>query len=208
MPEVDTAASVLEAGGIVAFPTETFYGLAVLPHHHEAVEKLLALKARAGGQGIPLIASSSAAADRLVDPETEELASLRETLQRQFWPGPLTLVVAAHQSSTSFHEGIFGPDESLAVRVSSRLEARELAARVGGVITATSANPHGLPPSDSSAVVRGYFPEMYVLEEYTDFERHQLPSTILDIRTIPSKVIREGAVSRSVLGRMLPGLLP
>jgi L-threonylcarbamoyladenylate synthase len=130
------AVGTLRAGGVVAYPTDTFYGLAVDPRSDAAVRRLFDLKARDERSAIALIAAN---------PEQAEGAGSFGPLERRlaaaFWPGPLTIVVpmAAGMSRLLSSSGTLG------VRVPDHPAARALAAAFGGCITATSANVSGRP---------------------------------------------------------------
>src|SRR5512141_1412395 len=87
---IDTAAEVIRAGGVVAYPTDTFYGLAVDPRNRDAVLRLFALKGRPGSSALTLIAADveQARAAGKFDAQADTLAA-------RWWPGPLTIVVPA-----------------------------------------------------------------------------------------------------------------
>ncbi|MBE3132412.1 MAG: Sua5/YciO/YrdC/YwlC family protein, partial [Acidobacteria bacterium] len=84
------AADLIARGGVIAFPTDTFYGLAVDPRRVEAVGALYRIKGRETGQPVALVAASQAQVDACVG----RLPELGQRLARRFWPGPLTLVIA------------------------------------------------------------------------------------------------------------------
>lgn len=192
----------IRTGEIVVFPTETFYGLAVDPALPAAVEKLLALKERGISAGVPLIISKSDIADSWAADADEKARQKRLELQERFWPGPLTVVLALKpEAKEMLHAGIFGPGETVAVRVSSGATAQALAEAAGGAITATSANPHGQPPAGKAEQARQYFPTLFVLED--DATQSALPSTIIDSRGFPFRILREGAIPASELGDFL-----
>ncbi len=188
------AGEQLRGGAVVAFPTETFYGLAAIPSCAAAVDLLCEMKGRELGAGIPLIASSSAAIEALIDAEEPGVRARREALQQEFWPGPLTIVCSAARAVGEIHQSVFGPDATLAFRISSRCEAHSLAEYAGGVITATSANRRGEPPSEESADVARYFPELCIMAESEAFTPHTLPSTIIDVRSAEFRILRAGAI--------------
>ena len=205
---IAAAAALLTSGSIVAFPTETFFGLAVLPGLPDAVDRLAELKSRGLDQGIPLILDSAERVGPLLLPgESPDLRRSREEIQARFWPGPLSLVIAADETACGYAPLVYGPGRSLAVRVSPHATARALAEAVGGPITATSANPHGAPPPCSRADVEHYYPEIFIVDGCCGAEepgtdklgQSQRPSTLLDVRTFPFKVLREGAVSLTEL---------
>ena len=133
------AAAVLAAGGLVAYPTDTFYGLAADPRNVEAVRKLFDAKGRSPDQASPLIAATSAQAEQAV-----EFTDAARILATHFWPGPLSLVLPARPS---VQRAVLGGGETAAVRVPDHSIARALAGAAGFCITATSANRSGGPPA-------------------------------------------------------------
>lgn len=187
-PALRQAADALLAGRIVAYPTDTLYGLGVDPAQAPAVERLCRLKARPAGAGIPLIAASLVQ----VESGVGALPALGRRLAERFWPGPLTLVVDPQQA---FPPGVCGSDGSVAVRVPRGAVARRLATFCRGPITATSANLAGRPPAATAAgVVAGLGAAVaVVLEQPTPLTGP--PSTIVDVRGRRPRLVREGAVA-------------
>jgi L-threonylcarbamoyladenylate synthase len=142
---IAVAVGVLRRGGVVAYPTDTLYGLAVDPASAAALDRLFQVKKRERGRAVPLIAATveqACAAAHLTE------GDLR--LARAFWPGPLALVVRA-RAALSRHA--IAADGTVAVRVPDHPIARGLAASFGACITATSANLSGAPPTASAAEV-------------------------------------------------------
>ena len=136
---IETGRDALRAGGVVAYPTDTLYALAVDPHSDTAVAKLFSVKERDPRVPVALIAAdASQARDAGVfgDAETR--------LAEAFWPGPLTIVVpAAPGLSRALSAGL----GTVGVRVPAHIVARSLASAFGACITATSANLSGRPPA-------------------------------------------------------------
>jgi L-threonylcarbamoyladenylate synthase len=126
---------VLLSGGIVAYPTDTLYGLAVDPRRDDAVERLFAVKGRAQGVAVPLIAGGIVQAA-----QAGELGPRERQLAQAFWPGPLSIVVPAQAIVSQL---ALGGGETVAVRVPAQPVARALASAFGFCVTATSANPSG-----------------------------------------------------------------
>ena len=182
------AADALIAGGIVAYPTDTLYGLGVDPAQAPAVERLCRLKTRSSGAGMPLIAASLGQVESGAGP----LPPLGRRLAARFWPGPLTLVLAPE---APFAAGVCAADGSVAIRVPRGLAARRLAALCGGPITATSANLAGRRPAATAAeVVEGLGAAVSLaLEQPTALAGP--PSTIVDVRGRAPRLVREGAVA-------------
>jgi len=132
------AAEILRAGGAVAYPTETFYGLGTLASSAAGVARLAAAKLRPSDRPLPLVAADRDMAFSLAA-RREPLA---ERLADRFWPGPLTLVLEA---APGLPPEIAGSGR-VGVRVPGCDVARELSRLAGGPITSTSANLSGGPP--------------------------------------------------------------
>ena len=138
---LDKAVQVIESGGVVAFPTETFYGLAVDPENVSSVQKLFKVKGRDSAKAIPLIAADVVQ----VESRISSLSVNELHLANCFWPGPLALVIRASENlASNLHAG------TVAVRVPGHTMARMLVSQVGRPITATSANMSGTLPAISA----------------------------------------------------------
>ncbi len=195
---LDEAVAALRAGEIVAFPTETFYGLAVDPESPAALERLIAAKGREPDKPIALIAPDSAAAFALF----REVPPAARRLAERFWPGPLTLVMPAR---AGLHPALIG-EYGVGVRVSPHAVASALARGFGRSITATSANLAGRPATTDAAEVRRTFnAKLKVLLEYTEPPRHTSPSTVVTLVGDTIKVLREGALELATLRAALNG---
>ncbi len=140
--EIAEAVEVLRAGGIVAYPTDTLYGLAVDPRREDAVARLFRAKGRAPASAVALIA---AALDQVC--AAGELGPEHLRLAAAFWPGPLTMVVPAH---SAIARSALGGGSTVGIRVPAHPVARALAYAHGYCITATSANRSGEPPASSA----------------------------------------------------------
>lgn len=149
--ELVKAAEVISGGGVVAFPTETFYGLAVDPFNVGALERLFRLKERSGDKPVLVLIDKIERLPRLAS----KIPGQYRKLIAGFWPGPLTLVFAG---LAQLPDLLTDADGTVGVRLSSHPIARRLAMVVGGVITGTSANPSGLPAAVSAAQVKEMFP--------------------------------------------------
>ncbi len=136
----EEAVSRLRCGGVVVFPTETSYSLGCKAGDRDAVSRLMALKRRPDGRPLPVLLPSLRALQRH-QPETPLLA-----LAQQFWPGPLTLVVAAFPGLAT---SITGDTNMVGVRVSGHPVAARIALALGEPIVATSANRSGQPAPSS-----------------------------------------------------------
>ena len=186
--DLTAAADALRTGGIVAFPTETFYGLAVDPRSAPAVERVFALKGRSSGQALPLIAAGV----EQVATQVGTLSPLARRLADRAWPGPLTLIIAA---SPALCEHVHRSTGKVAVRVTADPVARALAERAGHPITSTSANLSGETPAvTADAVARAFDDRLDVL---IDAGRTPggLPSTIVDATGDTPLLVRAGIVA-------------
>lgn len=181
------AVETLAAGGIVAFPTDTLYGLAVDPRNEQAVDRLFRVKGRSSDHALPLVAADFAQAQQV-----GVLPPLARRLATQFWPGPLTLVVRA---TAGLAPSVHAESGKVAVRVPAHLVARELARLVDHPITSTSANRSGeSPPATADAVVAMLGNEIDLVLDAGETSGG-LPSTIVDVTGAPMRLVRAGAVS-------------
>ncbi len=197
---VATAADALRRGLVVAYPTDTLYGLAVDPASAEAVTRLFALKGRALDKAIPLIA---AGLDQVRAWTT--MTALAERLAAAFWPGPLTLVVA---SSERFDARVRGEGGTVAIRVPGQAIARQLAEAAGRPVTSTSANPSGVPPTADPDEVARALPSVDLLID-GGMAPGGAPSTIVDATGTTPVLLRAGAIAwNRVLESLGPASTP
>lgn len=189
---IDKAINVLNEGGIVAYPTETFYGLGVRFDRTESLKRLYELKKRPLEKAMPLIIGDLSQLNFLVDNRwLKELPIEVKRLMELYWPGPLTLLMPAQAGLSEF---LIGENRTVAVRTPGESFALYLARKAGFPITATSANISGMPPADDAEKVIEYFD--YSLNLLVDGGKTPggLPSTILDVTGERIKVVRKGAI--------------
>jgi L-threonylcarbamoyladenylate synthase len=184
---VRDAADWIRRGGVVAFPTETFYGLAVDPTQPDAVAAVFHIKGRPDGMALPLVAASMAQVETLLGP----LQGASARLAAVFWPGPLSLVLDA---PPSIAPAVHGGTHTVAVRVPAHAIARALAEAYGHPITATSANRSGEPPVEDLAGLAAIAADRRVVVLDGGRTPGGAPSTIVDARATPVRIIRDGAV--------------
>ena len=183
------AAAILRAGGVVAFPTETSYGLAADPRSTAAVRKIFAIKGRPESKPLPLIATNVAAVRRAF----VVTVSLRPLATR--WPAPLTLVLPRRAGQRL--PALLGRRDG-AVRVPASAWARALATASGGLITATSANVSGQPNLYSGgAIHRAFATHSAQPDLLLDGGRlkPRPPSTIVAVRHNQPVVLRQGELT-------------
>jgi L-threonylcarbamoyladenylate synthase len=179
------AVEAIGRGGVVAFPTDTLYGLAADPRDDEAVAAVFAVKRRAAERTIALVASTLAQAETLA-----VLSDQARQLARHFWPGPLTLVVPA---ASDVAESVLSEARLIGVRVPDHSVARALAELCGHPLTATSANRSGEPATDDPDEVASRLRDIAVL---VDAGRSPggAPSTVVDASSSQIRLLREGAL--------------
>ena len=184
---IQRAIDVLRNGGVVAYPTDTLYGLAVDPRSADAVRRLFDVKGRQAGHAVPLIAA---------DMEQASQAAVFNARARQlaeaFWPGPLSIVLPAKDAVRA---EIAGADRSVAIRVAAHHVSHALAAGLGFCITATSANLTSHPPTSSPAVVAAAIGDRIDLLLDDGESPGGPPSTIVDLRGPEARLVRDGAIA-------------
>ena len=181
------AAAVVQSGGIVAYPTDTLYGLAAHPGSAAAIAQLYRIKGRPVDSAIPLIASGIAQIEAMGG----ALGQASRRLAAAFWPGPLTLIIPAWPGlDARVHAGL----NTVAVRVPDHEVARLLAEACGWPITSTSANRSGEPATRDPAGVR--LALAAGLDGLIDAGPSPggAPSTIVDASGAEPMLVRAGAV--------------
>ena len=185
---VREAVEALSHGAIVAFPTDTLYGLAVDPRDQRAVERLFAVKGRPFDQPLPLIASD----ETQVASQVGALTPLARRLAAAFWPGPLTLIVTANAALCA---RVHASTARVAVRVPAHATARALARLAGHPITATSANlSGGAAARDADQIIATLGDHIDVLLDAGP-TAGGLPSTVVDATGSVPVLVRPGVVT-------------
>ena len=179
--------NIVKQGGVIAFRTDTFYGLGADPFNSAAVARIRELKGRGDDKPILLLISDAGELDRLI----VERSTQFQEIAAKFWPGPLTIIGKA---TRDLPEGITAGTGTVGVRLPADANVRDLVSACGGTLTATSANPAGRDPALSAEAVLSYFPEGIDLVidggQVTAIE----PSTVVDATVSPPRVVREGAI--------------
>jgi L-threonylcarbamoyladenylate synthase len=190
------AADVIRAGGVVAVPTDTLYGLAADPFNPKAVDRIFAAKGRADAQAVALVAADEAQVVACLG----ALTAIGRKLAAQFWPGPLTILMTAADAlapNVSAGTGMVG------VRVPDHRVARELCRLASSPLVATSANRSGQPPTrdaDQVAAALGGSIDLLVDSGPTP---GGAPSTIVDTSGEAPRLVREGAIDWERIERCL-----
>jgi len=183
------AVRALEAGGIVAFPTDTVYGIAVAPRTPDGTERLFAAKQRPPDRAIALLAADADQAAGI-----GELNAPAAALARCFWPGGLTLVVP--------RRGDRALPATVGLRVPDHAAPRALALAVGPLPT-TSANRSGEPEARDADELEAQLGDALDLILDGGPAGGGPASTVVDATTDPVRILREGAISAEAINRCL-----
>lgn len=184
---IQEAAKWILSGGVVALPTDTLYGLAADPFSPDAVARVFLVKGRAAERALPLIAADA----QQVAAHLGLLSATAARLAERFWPGPLTLLVAAPR--TLAHD-VTGGTGRVGVRVPADDVARAICRAAGRPLTATSANVSGRPATaDPDQVERALGDRIDLLIDAGP-TRGGAASTIVDATAAAPVLVRAGAI--------------
>lgn len=181
------AAERLRAGAVIAFPTDTLYGVGARATDPAALARLYQLKRRPSAQPMVWLVTGRAQVERfaVVSPAATELMA-------RYWPGPLTLVLPARDQKAM---------PTIAARAPDHAVALALLRALGEPIASSSANPAGRPPPvDADQVIAGLGDELDLVLDGGPCRVGQ-PSTILDLSGVTPRVLRQGAIPASELIR-------
>jgi L-threonylcarbamoyladenylate synthase len=185
---VQEAATLIRRGGLIALPTDTLYGLAADPFRRDAVARVFEVKGRSAEQALPLIAFDVAQ----VTASLGRLTPIGERLAAAYWPGPLTLLVAAPPAVAP---GVSAGTGRVGVRVPAAAVARAVCRAAGRPVTATSANISGQPATaDPDEVERTLGARIDLLLD-GGRTRGGAPSTIVDVTEAAPRLVRAGAIA-------------
>ena len=179
----------MRRGGLVAYPTDTLYGLGAHSFLEKALERIYRAKGRPQGKAIPLLLDSIEDVYQVA----EEVPQIAQRLGETFWPGALTLVL---KSLATVPEQVTGGTESVAIRVPDHPVPRELARLLGAPITGTSANRSGGPDPVTAHDVRAQLEGLVDIIIDGGPCPGGRPSTVVDVRSGKPILVREGAILR------------
>ena len=192
----ERAARIIAAGGLIAYRTDTFYGLGADPLNQTAVRAIRSLKGREAAKPILLLISDALEIDRFIASRSDRFDRVVE----KHWPGPLTLIgVARPELPVELTAG----SGTIGVRLPADENVRALIRTCGGALTATSANVSGNPPARSAAEVEAYFSRGIDLIINSGYVTSDKPSTVVDLSAREVRIIREGALSKAELADTL-----
>lgn len=190
------AVAVLRAGGLVAFPTDTVYGIGADAANDAAVGRLYQAKLRPAGKAIPLLLGDTTDLDALA----VQLPEVTTRLTAAFWPGALTLVVRRSAAVTTI---VAAGGATVAVRLPNHPIPRALARALGGALAVTSANLSGSHEAVTAAEVMDQLAGRIDLVLDGGACHGGVASTVLDVTTNPPTVVRAGALDAGLLQRIL-----
>lgn len=186
-----TALEVLRSDEVVAFPTDTVYGVGAYAFHSEAVQRLYVAKGRSEEKAIPLLIAK---ADDL-SLVASEVSDIVRWLAARFWPGGLTLVVPRHPRVLT----AVSPGPTVAVRMPAHPFVLDLIAALGAPLAATSANISGQPSPTTAAEVVAQLGGRIPLILDGGPCPGGIPSTVVDVTVDPPVVLRHGAISADII---------
>ena len=189
---------VLNGGGVIAFPTDTFYGLGVDPYNKGAVNKIYEIKNRDRNKPLLLLIDSVVRLDKLVEEPSETSTKLIDT----FWPGPLTMLFTPKPSIPEYIT-----DDLIALRQPGNSITRKLLSGVNLPLTAPSANLSGEDPATSAEQVKDCLGNKVDLILDAGICKGGEPSTLVDTTKNPVRLIRAGAISFTSIQESIKGIL-
>jgi len=193
--EIKEAAKLVLEGGLIAYPTDTVYGLGCNPFDADAVDRLVQAKDRIKGS-LPILVSSLKDAERL-----GEISGLAAMLGNRFWPGPLTLVV---RPRSNFPARITGDSLLVGLRIPNHETARRLIKECDGALIGTSANVSGRPSLRTAEEVLRELEGRVDLVVDGGTASLGRESTVVRVLEDEITVLREGAISRDDILKALP----
>ena len=189
---IDEAVAILKSGGVIALPTETFYGLGADARNEQAIEKIFGIKGRDFNNPILVVIGDR----NHLESFAAEIPEAARKLMDRFWPGPLTIVFRA---ALSVSPKLTAGGAKIGIRLTSHPIAMAIAKRLGGPVTATSANRSGAPECSSAAEVLSQLQGR--IDDVVDGGQTMggKGSTLVDVTVYPPKVLREGMIPSSLI---------
>ena len=193
--QVEKGITILKKGGIIAFPTDTVYGLGCDPFCLSAVEQVYRVKGRPRHLSFPLLLSDMSQVTVVAKP----LSGIAFSLARRFWPGALTLVLAKSDSLPAY----LSSAGTVAVRIPNHPVCLALIQGIGSPLVGTSANVSGsYSPSTADEVRQQLGDEIDLIIDGGTCPGGQ-ESTIVDVTSIVPRILRQGIIPRDEIERLL-----
>lgn len=185
--DIQRAVEVLNGGGLVAFPTDTVYGVGAHAWHEDAVNGLYRAKVRPDNKAIPLLIASPEELAQVA----QDVPPLAYTLAQRFWPGALTLVLPR---TPLISDAITAGGDTVAVRMPDHPVSLALLRALGAPLATTSANLSGQPPAVTAAEVWAQLAGRIELLLDGGACPGGVASTVLDLTVHPPRLLRAGAL--------------
>lgn len=193
LTNIEKAVQIIQKGGVVAYPTETFYGLGVNALNPRAVERLFKIKKRPSSKPISIIIPNINWLKYLI----KEVPPIAQTLIEKHWPGPLTIIFAAKDI---LPKELTAETGKIGIRISSHPMAQKLAQLSETPVTATSANLSGMPPPNFPQEIHPQIKKQIDAILDGGFTKGGLPSTVIDVTVNPPIILRKGAIKVDQFG--------
>ena len=185
--KIDQAVVFLKNDEVIAYPTETIYGLGACVFNQKAIKKVYELKSRDYGLPISILVSDIEMLKRVVKEVPNDVISL----MHEFWPGPLTICLLAEDN---IPKDLITNTNKVGIRISSNPIACKIVETLGEPITTTSANPSGFPPSLNVKHIQSYFGKrIHCIVDGGECIPN-IGSTVIDIGKDTMRVIRDGSI--------------
>lgn len=181
-------AAEIARGGVIAFRTDTFYGLGADPFNRNAIQKIKSLKGREEDKPILVVISDNDQVQQFIAEQSRVFTLLAE----RFWPGALTLIGKAAPELTP---ELTAGTQTVGLRLPADDRVRALVRSCGGGLTATSANPSAQKPARNASDVERYFGTAIDLIIDGGPTHSDQPSTVVDATGAEAKLVREGAIA-------------
>lgn len=189
---IKKAVDCVQNGGLIAYPTETVYGLGVDPFNTQALARIFTAKGRSAQKALITLLRHQSDLATL----TAEIPPFAEQIINAFWPGPLTLIFKAHPKLPN---ELLGGRDTIALRHSSTPIAQTLVEQLGGPLTSTSANISEHPPAQSAQEVQTQLGKHLDLILDGGPSPQSLPSTLLDMSKDKPQILRMGVITQEQL---------
>lgn len=185
---LEEAITTIQNGGVIAFPTDTVYGIGASLSHRDAMARIYTVKGRAQEKPIPILVSRPDVIETLTDEPDHELIELA----MRFWPGPLTIILKAKDELPA---EVKAPDGTFGVRVPDHSVPLTIAQHNGGAIATTSANRSGMPPATTAKAIEEMLGDSLDIILDGGIAPGDTASTVIRREGATISVIREGSVT-------------
>ncbi len=189
------AVNIINNGGVIIYPTDTLYGIGCNPFDSKAISKLIKIKKR-NDKPLPVLCSDLDHVQNLV-----YLGKSGNKLASKFWPGGLTII--AKNINNNLPNELIGSTGGVGVRIPNHKGALKIISLCGGQLIATSANISGSKPLESHEEIMRIFNNMLDVLIYGNNKPSGIQSTVVDVISGTTKIIREGTISSKELKKTL-----